>query len=119
MAEKIKLTAKKEKLWAGGDKSKWDIINKFNKVDQKQLHRDKGYAMSKMCTRETQVLDNFRKRLGFTNRTNIEELKNMIKINCEKYMTNLKGFTEEFYPSLTDGLNVYSSIQMFVAQYGN
>ena len=75
--------------------------------------------MSKMCTRETQVLDNLRKRLGFANRTNIEELKNMIKINCEKYMTNLKGFTEEFYPSLTDGLNVYSSIQMFVAQYGN
>ena len=47
------------------------------------------------------------------------QLKNMIKINCAKYMVNLKGFTEEYYPSLTDGINVYSSIQMFVVQYAN
>ena len=119
VSEKIRLTNKKEKLWQGMDVTKWEIIDEFNKVDKTLLTRDKAYAMSKMCTKETQILENLKKRLGFANRTNIEELKNMIKINCAKYMANLKSFTEEFYPSLTDGINVYSSIQMFVAQYGN
>ena len=117
--EKVRLTNKKEKLWAAGDQTKWEIVDEFNKVDKAQLKANKSYAMSTMCTRETQVLDNLKKRLNFANRTNIEELKNMIKINCAKYMVNLKGFTEEYYPSLTDGINVYSSIQMFVAQYAN
>ena len=119
VSEKVRLTTKKEKLWQGMDVTKWEIIDEFNKVDKTLLTRDKAYAMSKMCTKETQILENLKKRLGFANRTNIEELKNMIKINCAKYMANLKSFTEEFYPSLTDGINVYSSIQMFVAQYGN
>ena len=119
VSEKVRLTNKKEKLWQGMDVTKWEIIDEFNKVDKTLLTRDKAYAMSKMCTKETQILENLKKRLGFANRTNIEELKNMIKINCAKYMANLKSFTEEFYPSLTDGINVYSSIQMFVAQYGN
>ena len=70
-----------------------------------------------MCTKETQILDNLKKQLGFANKTNIEELKNMIKINCGKYMTNMKGFTELFYPSLTDSLNIYSSLMIFVATY--
>ena len=117
--EKVRLTAKKEKLYAANDMTKWEIIDEFNKVDQAKLKADKNYALSMMCTRETKILENLKKRLGFANRTNIEELKNMIKINCAKYMANLKSFTEEFYPSLTDGLNVYSSIQMFVAQYAN
>ena len=117
--EKVRLTNKKEKLWAAGDQTKWEIVDEFNKVDKAQLKANKSYAIGTMCTRETQVLDNLKKRLGFANRTNIEELKNMIKINCAKYMVNLKGFTEEYYPSLTDGINVYSSIQMFVAQYAN
>lgn len=119
VSEKVKLTNKKEKLWQSMDVSKWEIIDEFNKVDKALLTKDKSYALSKMCTKETQVLDNLKKRLGFANRTNIEELKNMIRINCAKYMANLKGFTEEFYPSLTDAINVYSSIQMFIAQYGN
>lgn len=98
--EKVRLTNKKEKLWAAGDQTKWEIVDEFNKVDKAQLKANKSYAMSTMCTRETQVLDNLKKRLGFANRTNFEELKNMIKINCAKYMVNLKGFTEEYYPSL-------------------
>lgn len=117
--EKVRLTAKKEKLYAANDTTKWEIIDEFNKVNQDLLKKDKNYALSVMCTRETKILENLKKRLGFANRTNIEELKNMIKINCAKYMSNLKSFTEEFYPSLTDGINVYSSVQMFVAQYAN
>lgn len=117
VSEKTRLAAKKEKLWQTNDPTKFEIIDEFNKVDKTLLTRDKNYALSKMCTKETQILDNLKKQLGFANKTNIEELKNMIKINCGKYMTNMKGFTELFYPSLTDSLNIYSSLMIFVATY--
>ena len=40
-----------------------------------------------------------------------------MKNNCNKYMEDLKVFTDNFYPTLTDALTVYTSIQMFVNSY--
>ena len=34
--EKVRLTNKKEKLWAAGDQTKWEIVDEFNKVDKAQ-----------------------------------------------------------------------------------
>ena len=117
MDERKKLNAKKEKLWANGDVSKWEIIEDFNKIDNMYLKSDKNYAFSKMCTQDTNHVNNLGNTLGFYNRQNMQELKKLMKINCNKYMNDLKVFTDNFYPTLTDSLTIYSSIQMFVNSY--
>ena len=117
MDERKKLNAKKEKLWASGDVSKWEIIEDFNKIDNMYLKSDKNYAFSKMCTQDTNHVNNLGNTLGFYNRQNMQELKKLMKNNCNKYMDDLKVFTDNFYPTLTDSLTIYSSIQMFVNSY--
>ena len=115
--ETKKLNAKKERLWAGGDASKWEIIDDFNNIDKMRLMSDKMYAFSKMCTQDTNHIINLGNTLGFYNRRNMQELKKLMKKNCNKYMNDLKIFTDNFYPTLTDSLTVYTSIQMFVNNY--
>lgn len=115
--ENCKLTTKKEKLWAQLDVTKWEIVDEFGKVDREMLTKDKAYAQSKMCTRETVVVENWQKQLSYYNRMCIEGLKELVKNNCKKFMDNMKEFSDEFYPSLTDCLTVFSSLSMFVASY--
>ena len=115
--EQKKLNSKKEKLWASGDTSKWEIVEDFTKIDHLYLKTDKLYAFSKMCTQESNHVANLGNTLGFYNRQNMQELKKLMKNNCNKYMHDLKIFTDNFYPTLTDSLTVYTSIQMFVNSY--
>ena len=115
--EQKKLIAKKERLWATGDSTKWEIIDDFNNIDRLKLMSDKMYAFTKMCTQDTNHMTNMGNTLGFYNRRNMEELKKLMKNNCNKYMNDLKVFTDNFYPTLTDALTVYTSIQMFVSSY--
>ena len=115
--ETKKLNATKERLWAGGDPSKWEIIDNYNNIDIVHLKSDKMYAFSKMCTQETNHVINLGNTLGFYNRRNMQELKKLMKKNCNKYMNDLKIFTDNFYPTLTDSLTVYTSMQMFVNNY--
>ena len=115
--EQKKLNTKKEKLWATGDASKWEIIDDFNNIDRMKLMSDKMYAFSKMCTQDTNHMINLGNTLGFYNKRNMQELKKLMKNNCNKYMKDLKDFTDNFYPTLTDALTVYTSIQMFVNSY--
>ena len=115
--EQKKLNSKKEKLWASGDTSKWEIVEDFTKIDHLYLKTDKLYAFSKMCTQESNHVANLGNTLGFYNRQNMQELKKLMKNNCNKYMKDLKIFTDNFYPTLTDSLTVYTSIQMFVNSY--
>jgi len=75
------------------------------------------YAFSKMCTQESNHVGNLGNTLGFYNRQNMQELKKLMKNNCNKYMKDLKIFTDNFYPTLTDSLTIYSSMQMFVNSY--
>ena len=58
VAENAKLTAKKDKLWAAMDISKWEITEDMNKIDRVLLFRDQLYATAKRCTVETQMVDN-------------------------------------------------------------
>ena len=117
VAEKVRLINKKEKLWQGMEVGKWEIIDEFNKVDRSMLTKDKNYAISKMCTRETTVLENMRKQLGYSNKMSVDMMKILINVHCKKYLENLNAFNEGFYPLLTEFLGVYSGLQMFVAQY--
>lgn len=115
--ENLKLQAKKEKLWIGLDVSKWEIVDEFNKVNKDILTKDREYAMSQMCTKETRIMDNMKKMLGYTNRMCLVELKKMVDTNANKFMDNVKTFSEKFYPSLTDGLNIYSDLSIFIQTY--
>ena len=114
--EQKKLNEKKEKLWAQGDTSKWEIIDMGN-VDYANLKMDKVYAFDKMMTESSNHVKNLGQTLGYYNRQNMQELKKLIKKNCEKYMTDIKTFTDNFYPTLTDALTSYTKIQMFVNSY--
>ena len=44
----------------------------------------------------------------------LDELKKMVVTNSNKFMENIKTFSENFYPSLTDGLNIYSDLSIFI-----
>ncbi len=112
---KTKLTSKKEKYWLAKDINKWEIDDPLGKVDKAKLTQDKEYAFSQMCTKDTLLLDGYQKQLGYASKSNIDELKKMIKMHCTKYIDNDNNFLKEFYPTLTDALNVYSTLQMFVA----
>ena len=113
ISEFQRLQAKKDKLWTGMDVSKWEIVDEFDKVDRMLLFRDKTYACAKMCTRETQVVESLHKQVDYANYMNNEELKRMIENNCVKYLENVKEFTDVFYPTLNDSLEVWTNLASF------
>jgi sorting nexin-7/30/sorting nexin-8 len=113
ISEFQRLQTKKDKLWTGMDVSKWEIVDEFDKVDRMLLFRDKTYACAKMCTRETQVVESLHKQVDYANYMNNEELKRMIENNCVKYLENVKEFTDVFYPTLNDSLEVWTNLASF------
>ncbi len=113
-ADKTKLDARKEKLWTLMDITKWEIIDDFNKVDRALLMRDKTYAFTIMCTKETQALEGIHKQLGYANKMNMEELKKLIAKNTVRFVNTVKEFTNEFYPTLTDGISVWSTLNGYI-----
>ena len=113
LSELKRLQMKKEKLWTMMDVKKWEIVEEFNNVDHILLMKDKVYAFSKMCGNETENVESLHKQLGYANKNNIEELKKMINRNRFNFIKNIKDFTEEFYPSLNDSLNVWTEVASF------
>ena len=111
--EKAKLDAKKEKLYKIMDFNKWEIEDNFGQIDRALLFRDKNYAFDKMCTRETQALENIHKMLGYANFMNSEQLKNLIDYNSKKFVEVTKEFANKFYPSLNDGITVWSTLNTY------
>ena len=112
-AENQRLQNKKDKLWNQMDMTKWEISEDIDKIDRVLLLRDKSYACSKMCTKETLALDNLKKQLGYANKCNIDELKKLIKKYSDMYLKNLKNFADKMYPTLNDALNVWTTIAAF------
>ena len=112
-SEKIKLDAKKEKLYKIMDFSKWEIEDNYGQVDRALLFRDKNYAFANMCTKETQSLENIHKMLGYANYMNTEQLKIIIKENEKKFVEITKEFANKFYPSLNDGITLWSTLTTY------
>ena len=112
-AEKAKLDFKKEKLYKIMDFNKWEIEDNFGQVDRALLFRDKNYAFDKMCTRETQALENIHKMLGYANFMNSEQLKKKIEYNSKKFVEMTKEFANKFYPSLNDGITLWSTLNTY------
>ena len=135
-----KLIKKKEKLWATNDISKWEIddfnnnfnsnsndfnnnfnnnfnnFNNNNNINQMLMFRDKNFAFSKMCTKETFLVENYHKQLNYANYMNNEELKWLINQNCVKFLDNIKEFTDKFYSTLNDSLTVWSDLASYFSK---
>ncbi len=105
-----KLQAKKDKLWAQMDISKWEILEDFSKIDRVLLVRDKIYGCSKMCTNETNNLKNLQKKLGYVNKCSIDELKKLVNKYKNSFVDNIKLFSQDLYPVINDELNVWSQM---------
>lgn len=101
-SELLKLNLKKERLWTQSDMTKWEMDEDNEKIDKNMLLKDKNMAFRKMCHKETVLLGNYHKRLGFYNRQCIEELKNVVENQSTRFRTNTQKFVDIFYPSLTD-----------------
>ena len=112
-AENQKLTAKKEKLYATGDISKFELGDDKN-VDRDRVLHDKPYAFEHMCKTDTSNLNKVYNQLGYANKMNMRELKKMIKEYCVRYVDNVKKFDEEFYPSINDLVGTWSNMETFV-----
>ena len=104
------LRIKKEKLWIENNIKKWDIIDDYNQVDNVLLIKDKKYALSKMCTQDTLAVEKLKEQLGYANKMISNELKKFLNENSEKFMENMKDFVQKFYPSLTDGISVWTTL---------
>jgi hypothetical protein len=108
-----KLNQKKEDLWNQKDINKWNITN-FDNIDRFLLIKDKDYAFTKMCTSETLNVTNLHNKLNFSNYTNNEQLKLIIRIDRERFINNIKLFANEFYITLNDSLNTWTELGSFV-----
>lgn len=106
---KNKLMAKKELLWQQMDISKWDI-NPMEQIDTNRLYRDKLYGQEKMCYKESLDLKIKSELLGYYFYNNFYSFKNLMEELDKSYVINIKDFANQIYPSLTDGITVYSNL---------
>ena len=112
-AENAKVTAKKEKLYAGGDISKFELGDQPG-IDRDRLLRDKPYAFEKMCRNDTLAVEKIYNQLGYANKMNMMELKKMIREYCVRYVENIKQFDLEFYPTINDMVGTWTNMETFV-----
>ena len=112
--EKNRLNYKKEKLYALRDINKWEIQRGYFPIDENRLLNDKNYAMENICTKETYALENLHKQFAYCNKMNMDEIKKLININCEKFVSNTKLFAEEFYPTLSDSIAVWTTLTSYI-----
>ena len=103
----------KEDLWNKQDINKWNITN-YDNIDRFQLMKDKNYAFSKMCTIDTERVNNLKYKFNFANYENREQFDLIININKERFINNIKSFTKEFYITLNDSLNIWSELGSFI-----
>ena len=109
LTQKRKLMAKKELLWNQMDVSKWEL-NQAEQIDSDRLFHDKFYALDKMCFKQSLDLNIKGELLGYYfyhNHMNFNELINELN---KSYVVNINDFSNQIYPSLTDGINVWSDL---------
>ena len=112
-SENQRVTAKKEKIYATGDITKFELGDEKN-IDRDRILHDKPYAFEHMCKTDTGNLLKIYNQLGYANKMNMRELKKMIKEYCVRYVDNVKKFDEEFYPSINDLVGTWSNMETFV-----
>ena len=116
--ENAKLTAKKEKLFNGGDINKMEINTEDRSIDKQRLVKDKPYAFEHICIGDTRELERLNNQLGYANKMNIRELRKIISEYCERFVNNMRDFDQGFYPTINDLLNTWTNIESFVQTAG-
>ena len=109
ITQKTKLMAKKESLWNQMDVSKWEL-NQGEQIDSDRLFHDKFYAFDKMCFKESLDLNIKGELLGYYFYHNHMNFNNLINEFNKSYVVNINDFSNQIYPSLTDGINVWSDL---------
>ena len=112
-AENARITAKKEKLYATGDLTKFELGDQPG-IDRERLLKDKPYAFEHMCKNDNMNLIKMHNQLGYANKMTMMELKKMIKEYCTRYVDNIKTFDAEFYPTINDMVGTWSNMETFV-----
>ena len=107
---KNKLMAKKEMLWKQMDITKWDIAQ-GEILDNQKLFTDKLYAQDKMCFKETFELNIQKNLLGYYFYHTDINFNKLIKNLNVAFLSNIKEFSNQIYPSLSDGINVWSNLE--------
>ena len=113
IAENQKVTAKKEKVFATGDINKFELGEDKN-IDKERILTDKPYAFEHICKSDTNALMKIYHQLGYANKMNILELKNLINDYCARYVNNIKNFDAKFYPTINDLVTTWSNLETFV-----
>ena len=112
--EYSKLISKKEKLYTSvKDINKWEINNSEN-IDKSLLLRDKKYAFSHMCPKESQNIESMKKLLEFCNYNNYMAFKKINKENVKNFVDNMKDFTEQIFPYINDGFNIGNKLKSYI-----
>lgn len=110
---KNKLMAKKELLWKQMDISKWDL-SPGEILDNQRLFSDKLYAQDKMCFKESFELKIQRDLMGYYFYHTDINFKQLIKELNLGFTENIKGFSNQIYPSLSDGISVWSDLETHI-----
>jgi hypothetical protein len=110
---KTKLMAKKELLWKQMDISKWDL-GQGEIIDNQKLFSDKRYAQDKMCFKETFELNIQKDLLGYYFYHIDINFKQLIKELNIGFAENIKIFSNQIYPSLSDGISVWSDLETHI-----
>ena len=109
-----KLDQKKERMWKYEDIKKWEInYDNFN-VDNILLLKDKKYAKSRMLYKETQEFEIIKNNFEYINYMNKNELESFLNNFLDGYKYFIQNFVKEFYPTLNDFINSWSSLSVFV-----
>jgi sorting nexin-7/30/sorting nexin-8 len=112
--ENVKLTTKKEKIFASQDINKFELNPEDRSIDREKILKDRVYAFEHMCYNDTNNLEKTHYQLGFANKMNMRELRKMIKEYCAKFVDNIAEFDKEFYPTINDLLGTYTNLETFV-----
>ena len=104
-----KLKDKKEKLWNSKNINDWEIEN-INNDEKLLLVNNKEFAFDKMCTSESQNVNNLYDMLCYLNYNINEEFKLFINSQSKKFIINIKDFTEEFKNNLNKAVEAWSQI---------
>ena len=110
---KNKLMAKKEMLWKQMDISKWDL-GQGEIIDNQRLFTDKLYAQDKMCYKESFQVKIQKDLLGYYFYHTDLNFKKLIQELNNEFMENIKIFSNQIYPSLSDGINVWSDLETHI-----
>ena len=110
---KNKLMAKKELLWKQMDISKWDLAQ-GEILDNQRLFTDKLYAQDKMCYKDSTQVKIQKDLLGYYFYHTDLNFQKLIKELNNEFLENIKIFSNQIYPSLSDGINVWSDLETHI-----